>query len=167
MLSILKKKRVRLGLGLLALLAFAGVAVAYFTASGSGTGTATAGNSTPMTISATITPGTGGIVPGGNPATVNFSVNNPSSGNQYVNTISLSSTTPIQAYNSQGQNITGTGANQCDTSQFSMAPVSVGQDVGPGSNNITPTGSLVFHDEATVNQSGCEGASLVATFSSN
>ena len=77
MLRALKKTRVLAVLGLVATLGAAGIAVAYFSGSGAGSGNAQVGTSTPLTINATITPGAGGIVPGGNPAGVAFTVNNP------------------------------------------------------------------------------------------
>ena len=167
MLSMLKRKRVRVALVGLAALVFTAGAVAYFTASGTGSGSAQVGNSTsPMNISATITPGTGGLVPGGSPATVSFTVNNSGSGNQYVNTVSL---TGVQAFSDSAHtiNITGTGAGQCDTSQVSMATVTEGQDVPSGGPTTLGTnGSLVFHDSGS-NQDGCKGAYLVASFNSN
>jgi hypothetical protein len=165
MLSMLKRKRVRVALVGIAALVFAAGAFAYFTASGAGTGNAQVGNASAMTITATITPGTGGLVPGGNNAAVAFNVNNPSSGNQYVATVSL---TGVQAYSDAAHtiNITGTGAGKCDTSQFTMAPVTENQDVPSGSTALGTNGALVFHDSNT-NQDGCQGAYLVASFSSN
>jgi hypothetical protein len=164
MLSALKTKRARVGLGLLVLLAFTGAAVAYFTTTGSGSGNAQVGTSSALTINATITPASGGLVPGGTPASVAFSVTNPG-GNQYVSTVSLSSVT---AYSDAGHtnNITGTGAGKCDTSQFSMTPVTENQDVPSGTTNLSTNGSLVFADSGT-NQNGCKGAYLVANFTSN
>ena len=167
MLSLLKRKRVRVALVGLTALVFTAGAVAYFTASGTGSGNVQVGNSTsPMTISATITPGTGGLVPGGAAATVSFNVNNSGTGNQYVNTVSL---TGVQAFSDSAHtiNITGTGAGQCDAAQFSMAPVTEAQDVPPGSTPLTTAnGQLMFHDSGT-NQDGCKNAYLVASFSSN
>ena len=166
MLSALKTRRARVGLGLLVLLAFTGAAVAYFTTTGSGSGNAQVGTSSALTISATITPGSGGLVPGGNPASVAFSVNNPSSANQYVGTVTL---TGVRAYSNAGHttDITGTGAGQCDTSAFSMSPVTENQDVASGNNiSLSNNGSLVFADSGS-NQDGCKGAYLVASFSSN
>lgn len=166
MLSVLKKKRVRVALVGLGALVFAGGAVAYFTASGSGTGNAQVGTNSAMTISATITPGAGGLVPGGAPASVAFNVNNPSSGNQNVATVTL---TGVQAYSDSAHTVSipvGTGPTQCDTSQFSMAPVTENQDVPNGSTALTNPGSLVFHDSGT-DQDGCKGAYLVASFTSN
>jgi hypothetical protein len=164
MLSALKTKRVRAGLALLVLLGFAGAAVAYFTTSGSGTGSAQVGTNSALAITATITPGSGGLVPGGAPADVAFSVNNPG-GNQYVGTVSLASVT---AYSDAGHttNITGTGAGKCDTSQFSMPAVTENQDVPSGTSSLTNHGSLSFAD-STSNQDGCKGAYLVANFTSN
>jgi hypothetical protein len=165
MLSALKTKRARAGLGLLVLLAFAGGAIAYFTTTGSGSGSAQVGTSSALTINATITPPSGGLVPGGSPASVQFSVSNPSSGNQYVGTVSLSG---VKAYSDSAHNndITGTGAGQCDTSQFSMAAVTENQNVGSGSTTLSTNGSLYFHDSGS-NQDTCKNAYLVASFTSN
>ncbi len=165
MLSALKTKRARVGLGLLVLLAFSGAAVAYFTTTGSGSANAQVGTSSALTITASLTPATG-LVPGGTPAAVSFSVSNPSSGNQYVGTVSLSS---VSAYSDAGHTTSipvGTGAGQCDTSQFTMAPVAENQDVPSGTTSLGTNGSLVFHDSGT-NQNGCKGAYLVANFTSN
>lgn len=164
MLSALKTKRARFGLGLLVLLAFSGAAVAYFTTSGSGSGNVQVGTNSALTINATITPASSGLVPGGSPASVAFSVTNPS-GNQYVGTVSLGSVT---AYSDAAHtnNITGTGAGECDTSQFSMTSVSENQDVGSGTTPLPNGGSLVFHDSGG-DQDGCKGAYLVANFTSN
>jgi hypothetical protein len=164
MLSALKTKRARVGLGLLVLLAFTGAAVAYFTTTGAGSGNAQVGTSSALTINATITPAGGGLVPGGTPAAVAFSVTNPG-GNQYVGTVSLSG---VQAFSDAAHtnNITGTGAGQCDTSKFTMAPVTENQDVPSGTSSLSANGSLAFADSGT-NQNGCKGAYLVASFTSN
>jgi hypothetical protein len=165
MLCALRTKRARAGLGLLVLLAFAGGAIAYFTTTGSGSGNAQVGTSSALTISATITPPAGGVVPGGSPASVQFAVSNPSSGNQYVGAVSLSG---VKAYSDSAHtnDITGTGSGQCDTSQFTMASVSENQDVPSGSTTLSTNGSLVFHDSGS-NQDACKNAYLVASFTSN
>jgi hypothetical protein len=165
MLSALKTKRARAGLALLVLLALAGAAVAYFTTTGSGTGNAQVGTNSALTITATITPPGGGLVPGGTAAGVAFSVNNPSTGNQYVSTVSLSSVT---AYSDAAHtnNITGVGAGKCDTSQFSMTAVTENQNVPSGNTALATNGSLKLNDSGT-NQNGCENAYLVANFTSN
>lgn len=166
MLSALKTKRARVGLGLLVLLACSGVAVAYFSTTGSGSGSVSVGTSSALTINATITAPTGGLVPGGTAAPVAFTVNNPSSGNQEVGTVSLQSVTAY-SNSSMSTNITGTGAGKCDTSYFSMLPVTENQDVASGGpTSLTNGGSLVFADSGA-NQDGCKGAYLVASFTSN
>ena len=165
MLSALKTKRARVGLGLLLLLAFSGAAVAYFSTTGAGSGNAQVGTSSALTITPTITPPAGGLVPGTS-ATVSFSVNNPGGGKSYVNTVSLGTVT---AYSDSGHtnNITGVGAGKCDTSQFTMSSVSEGLEVSPGNTTLPNSGTLAFNDEPTVSQDGCKNAYLVATFTSN
>jgi hypothetical protein len=113
-----------------------------------------------LTISASITPPSGGLVPGGTPAGVSFSVHNPSSGNQDVRTVTL---TGVAAYTDSTQSTVATG---CDTTQFSMAPVTENQDVGSGNTTLNTGGSLVFADSGS-NQDACKNAFLVASFSSN
>jgi hypothetical protein len=165
MFRIVRRKRVLVSLSLIGALAIAGAAFAYFTSTGSGSGNTQAGTSTALTITAAITPGTGGIVPGGNPADVAFSVNNTGSGKEYVGTVSL---TGVQAYSDAAHNndITGTGAGQCDTTQFTMASVTEGQSISSGTTALTSHGNLSFRDSGT-NQDGCKSAYLVASFSSN
>ncbi|HTX32520.1 MAG TPA: hypothetical protein VMD09_14145 [Solirubrobacteraceae bacterium] len=138
--------------------------MAYFTTTGAGSGNAQVGTSSALTINATITPASGGLVPGGTPASVSFSVNNPG-GNQYVSTVTL---TGVQAFSDAGHtnNITGTGAGQCDTTKFTMTPVTENQDVGSGNTTLGTNGSLAFADSGT-NQNACKGAYLVASFTSN
>jgi hypothetical protein len=160
------RKRVLAGIGLVATLAVTGVAVAYFSASGAGSGNAQVGTSAALTISPTITPGAGGIVPGGNPATVSLTVNNPGSTKANVATVTM---TGVLAYSDAAHtlNITGTGAGKCDTTQFSMTPVTENQQVPAGGPTaLANNGSLVFADSGS-NQDGCKNAYLVASFTSN
>jgi hypothetical protein len=160
------RKRVLAGIGLVATLAVTGVAVAYFSASGAGSGNAQVGTSAALTISPTITPGAGGIVPGGNPATVSLTVNNPGSAKANVATVTM---TGVLAYSDAAHtlNITGIGAGKCDTTQFSMTPVTENQQVPAGGPTaLANNGSLVFADSGS-NQDGCKNAYLVASFTSN
>jgi hypothetical protein len=156
-----KNKRKRwIALGILGIFALAGGAYAYFTTTGSGTGSTRAGTSTALTINATITPGTGGIVPDGNPAGIAFSAVNTGTSAQLVDTIHLVS---VDAYTDAGHTVPATG---CDTSYFSVADVVASQTVPGGTTSITAPGSLVFTDSGT-NQDACKLAYLVLTFSSN
>jgi hypothetical protein len=147
-------------LGFLGIFALAGGAYAYFTTSGSGTGSTRVGTSTALTINATITPGSGGIVPDGNPAAIAFSAVNTGTSAQLVDTIHLES---VDAYTDAGHTTPAAG---CDTSDFSGADV-VAHPPGPAATTaITAPGSLVFADSGT-NQDACKLAYLVLTFSSN
>ncbi len=160
------KKRVLASLGLVATLAVTGVAVAYFSATGAGSGNAQVGANASLTISPTITPGTGGIVPGGNPAAISFTVNNAGSAKANVASVTM---TGVQAYSDAGHttSVTGTGAGKCDTTQFSMTPVTENQQVPAGGPTaLANNGSLVFADSGS-NQDGCKNAYLVASFTSN
>ena len=164
--ALKNKKRVLAGLGVVATLAVSGVAYAYFSANGAGTGNAQVGTSTALVITPTITAGTGGIVPGGNPASVALAVTNGGSGKEYVGTVTM---TGVLAYSDAAHtnNITGLGAGKCDTTQFSMTPVVENQEVPAGGPTaLANNGSLVFADSGA-NQDGCKGAYLVASFTSN
>lgn len=138
------------------------VAVAYFTTTGSGSGSGSVGTSSAMTVhQATITysnpaPADNALMPGTS-ATVTFTVDNPSSGQQYVNAISLASWT---------SNKTG-----CDSVTHStwitMPDVSVAHDYAPSNGQtVTPTGTITFNDLA-VDQSVCKGATLTFSYTSN
>ena len=77
--------------------------------------------------------------------------------------------TGVQAYSdaTHTTNITGVGAGKCDTTQFSMTPVTENQTVSTGGPTaLASNGSLVFADSGT-NQDGCKNAYLVASFTSN
>jgi hypothetical protein len=162
----LRRKRATAVAAVCGSLLLTGGAVAYFTARGSGTGTTRIGTSSGLQISATITPASGGLVPGGNPADVAFMVTNPGDSDQVVNQVSLGS---VVAYSdaAHANNISGTGSGRCDTSKFTMAPVTENQSVGPGATTSLPhDGSLLFADAGT-DQDGCKSAYIVASFTSN
>jgi hypothetical protein len=160
------KRRRFIAIGLVGMVAMAGAAYAYFTTTGAGTGNAQVGTSTALTITAAITPAAGGIVPGGTGSDVAYSVNNPSSGHQLVNTVHF---TGVAAYTDALHTIpiaSGTGAAQCDVSQFSIADVIQNQDVPTGITALDDHGSLLMAN-AAFNQDGCKNAYLVASFTSN
>lgn len=160
------KKRRMLALSMVGILALGGAAYAYFTTTGSGSGDAQVGTSQALTITAAITPAAGGLVPGGTGSDVVFSVNNPSSGNVMVNTVTF---TGVTAYTDALHTIpiaSGTGIAQCDVSQFSMAAVPQNQDVPAGTTVLADHGTLLMAN-AGFNQDGCKNAFLLATFTSN
>lgn len=160
------RRRRLIAFGVVGVVAFGGAAYAYFTTTGSGSDNARVGTSQALTITAAITPATGGLVPGGTGSDVVYSVNNPSTGNQFVNTVHY---TGVLAY-SDASHLnaipTGTGATQCDTSKFSIADVVENQDIDPGGEQLLVHGTLLMAN-ASFNQDGCKNAYLVASFTSN
>jgi hypothetical protein len=154
----LTKKRFVFGAVVVCAMAIAAGAYAYFTTTGSGTATATVGSSTAVTLHGTIT---GNMYPGSS-STVNFTVDNPSSGAQRVGTISLVS---IAADSGHSGCITTVGSEASKV--FYMAPVAVNATFGSGNNQaVTPTGTLQMRDSGE-NQNNCMGATLTLTLSSN
>lgn len=157
-----KGKKIAAAVGAaVAVVAGSGVAYAYFTTTGSGTGQGSVGTSSALTLhQASITYSNAGsddaLVPGTS-ADVTWTVDNPSSGHQYLDTISLASVTSDK-----------TG---CDSAThptwFSMPAVTVGTDYAPGSRQaVSGTGTITFND-AAADQSVCKGAALTFSFTSN
>lgn len=132
-------------------LAIAGAAFAYFTTTGSGTGTGSTGTSSAVTIhgtaSTTLYPGT--------TSSVTFTVDNPSTGHQFVNTIHLASVS------------TDAGHSACVVADYTMPDVAAAQDVASGNGIvITTTGTLTMANTA-VSQDACKNAPLTLNFTSN
>ena len=92
------------------------------------------------------------LYPGGPSRTVSFTVDNPSSGHQWVGTIKLDSV--------------DTGVAGCSGADFTMPDVVANQNVASGSGiAITATGQLSMADNG--NQDLCKNASLTLNLSSN
>lgn len=149
-------KGVLIPLGI-ALLAVAAVAVAYFTSTGSGTGTAAVGSSSNVTlhgaVASTLYPSTS--------STVNFTVDNPSPGAEFVNTIHLASITPDAGHGSCSTVITGGNPD------FTMPDITANQSFPSGNGQaVTATGTLTMRDTG-VSQDACQGATLTLNLTSN
>ena len=143
-------RKVKVGVGAaVACLAISGAAFAYFTTTGTGSATGTAGTSSVLAITGTaptaLLPGTSSVV--------NFSVNNPSAGNQFVSTISLASVTASDA--------------GCLSGWFSMPTVTANQNVASGTVAITTTGLITLNNDPIVNQDACKLATLTLNLTSN
>lgn len=144
--------KVRVGLGAtIATVAISGAAFAYFTTPGAGDGTGTTGTSTALVIhgtaATTLYPGTS--------STVSFTVDNASTGHQYVNTISLTNVTTDVAHSS------------CAVADFTMPTVTAHQDVASGNGTaITATGTITMANTA-VSQDACKGAPLTLHLTSD
>jgi hypothetical protein len=153
----LTKKKVLAALATIGVLVLAGGAYAYFTAAGAGTATATVGSSSAVVLKGTVA---GALYPGASQS-VTFTVDNPSTGSQRVNTISLTKVQADAGHSSCLTTITG------EKPDFTMAPVAVSKTYAPGNGQaVTPTGSLKMNDTET-SQDGCQGATLTLTLASN
>lgn len=109
--------KLKVGLGAtVAAVAISGAAFAYFTTTGDGTGSGTTGASSALVIHGTAATT---LYPAAS-STVTFTVDNPSPGHQYVNTISLASVTTDAAHTTAG----------CGT--ITMANTAVSQDACQG-----------------------------------
>jgi hypothetical protein len=162
------KKRTWVLLGVVAVIAaMASVgAYAYWTTTGSGTGTATVGTSTAVTIAGT---SVDAVTPGGQTAAVSFTVTNPGSGPQQITQVQLAS---VLAFSDAARTIPiPVGVNnpaQCDTSQFSMAPVNQNFNAPTGGPTPLPNGgTLVLANDLANNQDGCKNAYLTLNLTSS
>lgn len=154
---IVHKKGLLTAFAAVGVLAVAVAAYAYFTSTGSGTATATAGSSSPVTLHASLA---GSLYPGAS-QTVTFTVDNPSSGNERVGTISLTKVQPDAGHSSCSTTISGGNPD------FTMPAVTVNKTYSPGSGqSVTPNGTLTMNDTG-VNQDACQGATLTLTLASN
>ncbi len=152
-----KKRVIVLAIVALAIGITAG-ALAYFTAGGSGSGTATAGAATgAVTIHATFD---NGLVPGTDKA-VTFTADNATGTDLRVTTISFGS---VSSTVSTCQDVI-TGA----PTQFHMAAVTSNTTV-PGGDldvDLAGTGTLVWDNLPTTDQTACAGAPLTLHVTSN
>jgi hypothetical protein len=136
-----------------------GIAYAYFTGTGSGTGSGAVGTVTTSDIHVIGTE-TAALLPGGPGGTVSFTAWNTGAGQEKLGTITLSTVTPDTAHST------------CDTSVFTMSPVTVGSsgDLAPGGSTpgsvITDTGTLVMADNLA-NQNNCKNATLTLSFTTS
>lgn len=125
-------------------------AVAYFTTTGSGTGSATVGSSSAVTLHgttvSTLYPGTS--------SQVNFTVDNPSPGNQHVQTIHLASVSA------------DAGHASCVTSDYTMPDVTVNQTFPNGTGQAVTAHGTLSMAESGVSQDACQGATLTLNLSS-
>ncbi len=157
MSRFLRKRSVIAGLATTMVLALAVGAYAYFSSTGSGTGTASVGNSSALTLHATV----GGSLYPGASQPVTFTVDNPSSAAERVGTISLTSITADSSHSTCSTAISGGSAD------FSMPNVTVNHTFGNGSGqSVTPTGTLTMNDTG-ISQDACQGATLTLHLANN
>jgi hypothetical protein len=156
-MKLITKRRAVFVLTAALVVAVAGGAYAYFTTAGTGTGTAAVGSSSAVTLHATVT---GSLYPGTS-SPVTLTVDNPSTGQQRVGTVSLTSVT-VDAAHSECV-VTSSGENPA----FTMAAVAVNKTFAPGNAQaVTPTGTLTMNDTG-ISQDKCQGATLTLHLTSN
>ena len=151
MWTFLKRRRTALVVSTVTAMALGGVAYAYFSSTGAGTGTATVGSSSNVVLHATTT---GPLYPGGS-TPVTFTVDNPGTGSERVNTIHLASVTADGTHTA------------CTVADFTMPDVTVAASFAHGNGQtVTPTGTLSMANTA-VSQDACQGATLTLNVTSN
>jgi hypothetical protein len=139
------------------LLVLAASAIAYWSTIGSGSGSATTGTSSAVTVTQTNT--VTGLYPGGPAQDLEFKVTNPSSGNQYVATVTAAITSITKA---------GVPASGCTAADFTLtqAPTAVAQDLPSGDTAFTGTKTPKLQMKNTAsNQDACKGVTVNLTFS--
>ncbi len=190
-----KRKLIAFGSAGVLAIAGAGVAWAYFTTTGSGTGTATVGTGSLVTIAQDAFGGGNpavSLTPGGPAQALGFTITNPSSGHQYVSTVSAAVAVSNDASGVQctgpdtptGCNplkgaVLATPGNQgsvvsgCLASWFTVtgSPVTIDQDIA-GSNGTydklySASGLTLKLDNASVIQDACKGATVGLIYTSN
>ncbi len=162
------KRRKRIIIGSIAAAALvaagAGTAFAYWTAAGgTGTGTAATGTQTvnlQITQNALTTP----LAPGVAAQTISGSIKNNGSTSAYVASVTVSISSVTLA-------ATPPAPGTCTTGDYTLAgtlSIPVAVDIAPGATaTFTSTGTtatVAFNDKPTVNQNGCQGATLNLAF---
>jgi hypothetical protein len=156
------KKAVALGATVGLALGLTGVAFSYFTTDGAGSGDASVGTSTSLVIHQDdITysnSATDDILLPGTSATVTFTVDNPSSGHQYLDTISVTGVTSDKA----GCNSTA------HPSWFDISDTDVVQtDYAPGDGQAVTGDLTVEFVNQNESQDACKDATLTFAYASN
>jgi hypothetical protein len=146
----MKRYSKRTWVAIVAVLAIAMSAIgafAYFTAAGSGSGNATVGAATGVVITSDVN-GTD-LYPGGGDESVDVHVNNPGSGQQFVNDVS------------------GTVADNggCLGSWFQVDTIDLNANIAPG-DTVDTTTAVRMTDDGT-NQDACQNKSLTINWTSN
>lgn len=152
-----------------------GVAFAYWTSTGSGTGSAsTAPSATTSSLAVAQTNAPSGLAPGVAPVGITGTITNGGTNSVYVNTLTVTITGVDTAH--------ATGCSAADyglTTSGSTALVkgsidapqtvqlTVAKDLAPTASVSFPAVNIGFADNATADQSGCEGATPQLTFTTN
>jgi len=145
-----RKLKVALGAALIPAL-LAGAAFAYYTSTGTGTGSGAAGTSTAVTLHGTVAD----VLYPGTSSSVSFTVDNPSSGHQFVNAITLASVSTDVAHAA------------CVVADFSMPNVTAAQDVPSGNGTVIGVTGMITMANTATSQDECRNAPLTLNLTSN
>lgn len=159
-MRFLKSKKGLAAVGALVVAVSAVGAYAYFATTGSGNGTAASGSAATGQITLH-TSFADGLVPGAS-TDVTFTADNSNlTTSQYVNVISFGS---VSSSNSGCQAVI-----TAHPTQFSMTAVTSGTSVpaGASAHALSGTGSLVWSDSSSQDQTACAGKPLTLNVTSN
>lgn len=149
-MKISLKTKVAAAAAAVAIMGGTGIAVAYFTTTGAGEGSGSAGTSEELVLHGTVADA---LYPG-TFSTVSFTVDNPSTGHQWVNDITLDSVTADEDH------------EDCVVTDFTMPVVDVDQDIPTGLGTIiVDSGTITMANNG--NQDACKDAALTLHLSSN
>lgn len=142
-----KRRFMVIAIATAAVLVGGGVAVAYWTTSGTGTGTATAGTGSTVTVTqnSTVT----GLYPGGPSQAIDFTINNPGPGQQYVTAVALA--------------VTGTSNGSCTSADFQVTqPTITAGEIPTGGTAYlgATTGAGIKMLDRGANQNACKGVTV-------
>jgi hypothetical protein len=133
-------------------------AYAYFSTTGAGSGSGTVGTSTALVVNQagiSYSSPENALLPGTS-ATVNFTVDNPSTGHQQLGTIAVSSITTDLAH---------AGCDSTNPTWFSTNTDVVNHDYAPGNTQIVAGTITITFNNLNVNQDVCKGAPLTFHYS--
>ncbi len=131
-----------------------GAAFAYWTATGTGDATASAGDSTNFTVTASVAGAA--LTPGGAAQTATFTITNPGTGVQKVQTVVAT------VANTDGSAWTSVAG--CSAADFVVGTASFTPEELAASESLTGTVTLQMVNREDVNQNGCKGATVPLHF---
>lgn len=148
-----KKTYLATGAAAIIVAAGAGSAIAYWTTSGTGTGSASTGTSSSFVV--TTDPAAGDpLTPGGPSETVAVHVNNPSSGHQKLQTLTVA---VAQADGSAWTTVSG-----CSAADYTVSVPVTATDLAPGATYDTV--ATISMNNLASSQDGCKGATVPLYF---
>lgn len=149
----IKSRKKLIAIATTALLVVGGgsAAFAYWTSTGAGTGSATTGTSTALTVTSKAATGAA-LVPGGTtPQIVEFTVTNPSTGTQYL--------TSVTATVANADGSAWTAISGCSAADYSVAVVPPAYGQMAASTTKTGTVQITMNNLPT-NQDACKNATV-------